>query len=699
MSAFPTLLSPLKVGGLTLRNRTIMGSMHTGLEEAKDDPFGRMSAYFGERAKGGAGLIVTGGVAPNWEGRVYPGAARLTKSTDAVKYRPVTAAVHEHGGSILMQILHAGRYAYSPIAVAPSAVASPLWRFSPMLPIAMPKFWVRKTISDFAHCAKLAREAGFDGVEIMGSEGYLLNEFLVNHTNKRRDEYGGSYENRMRFPLAVIRAVREAVPEKDFIIMFRLSLIDLIPNGSTRAETHTLAEEAVKAGADILNTGIGWHEARIPTIATSVPRAAYTWVTRACRDHLRSKGLSTPMVATNRINTPQVAEDVLHRGDSDLVSMARPFLADASFVNKARDGKASEINICIGCNQACLDHTFKMKVTSCLVNPVACHETSRTVTPSATPGHVVVVGAGPAGCHAAITLADRGHRVTLLDKNPNVGGQFHLAKRIPGKDEFESAIAYWSASLKRRSGQISTRLGVEATPALVADIAKQSTQPLLAVVLACGATSKPITNADIEGAATCPHAVSYLDVLTGKSAVGQRVAIIGGGGIGFDVALFVTHAAAAGTIQSYAESWGVDLTGQVPGGLTKASVAGLGQRAVSMFQRRAGKMGANLGPTTGWIHRLELKKYGVRQVTGARYEALDADGTLRWREADGASHAASFDTIIFCHGQSIVLGSLQTGIAASLPGVSVLRIGGCREALELDAKRAILEAHEMAMQL
>lgn len=642
MSKYVKLLEPLDLGFTSIRNRVMMGSIHSGLEEARENPYGKMAAFFGERAKGGVGLIVTGGVAPSWEGKVYPFAGKLTTSAEAKHYREVTDAVHVHGGKILMQILHAGRYAYSPISVAPSSVRSPIAKFS-VPPIKMPKFYVQKTIADFANCAKLAREAGFDGVEIMGSEGYLINEFIVRHTNQRNDKYGGSYENRIRFPLEIIEAVRKAAGP-DFIIMYRLSMLDLIPNGSTKEEVYTLAERVAAGGANIINTGIGWHEARIPTIATSVPRAAFTWVTKRCREHLRSKGIMIPLVTTNRINHPDVAEDVLRNGDADMISMARPFLADAHFVKKTIEGRVNEINICIGCNQACLDHTFKAKTATCLVNPVACYELSLTPVPAKIIKHIVIVGGGPAGVSCAIALAERGHRVTLLEKSMTLGGQFNYAKLIPGKQEFESSIQYWSTMIAKYSDRIRLVLGNEATAQSIVDMCPDE------VVLATGCAPRPRTNDVIPGIDGKVNVVSYLDVITKKVTVGDRVAIVGAGGIGFDVAVFLTEDKVSSVdFAAFAQVWGIDTNLQTPGFLVAPKQICHGPKSVTMLQRSKGKVGKNLGATTGWIHRLVVKKHKVAQVSGVTYKNFTGD-TLVFEEA-GKEKSLSVDTLIMCHGQ------------------------------------------------
>ena len=681
---YPHMLAPLDLGFTTLKNRVIMGSMHTGLEEQKVDPHEKMAAYFAERAKGGVGLIVTGGVAPNWEGKVFPLAGKLTKQSEAEGYRMVTQAVHKEGGKIAMQILHSGRYAYSPIAVAPSSIASPIWKFNPLKPIGMPQFVINKTVRDYARCAVLAREAGFDGVEVMGSEGYLLNEFLVTHTNKRTDKYGGSFENRMRFPLEVLDGVRKAVG-KDFLIIYRLSMLDLVPNGSTREEVFQFAEEVSKR-ADIISTGIGWHEARIPTIVTSVPRANYTWVTKKTRDHLRSKGINTPLITTNRINHPSVAESVLRDGHADLISMARPFLSDPHFVNKAAEGRANEINVCIGCNQACLDHTFNMKLTSCLLNPMACHETTRTPTPTTSPKKVAIVGAGPGGLQCAITLAQRGHSVTLFDQSDVVGGQFNIAKRIPGKEEFESAITYWKAMLEKHKDKIDLKLNTKCTPESLLDAKFDH------VVVATGCGPRAKNDKDIKGIVADANVVSYRDVILGNAKVGKKVVVVGAGGIGFDVSVFLTHKPNQ-TIDEFCKSWGVDTDYNTPGFLVKPDKP-IVEREVTMMQRKPTKMGANLGATSGWVHRLSTKHYNVKQVVGASYNSVD--GTALHATVKGKDVTFPYDTVVLCHGQ-VSNRSLHEPLKAKMGEKNVHLIGGAKEASELDAKRAILQGHTVAL--
>ncbi|RRS01072.1 FAD-dependent oxidoreductase [Aquabacterium soli] len=552
MSAYPHLLEPLNLGFTTLRNRVLMGSMHVGLEEAKDG-FERMAAFYAERARGGVGLMVTGGIAPNDDGRPYPGGARLATEEEAAKHRIVTDAVHAAGGKIAMQILHFGRYAYHPGLVAPSPVKAPI---SPATPRELSTAEVWQTVEDYAHCAAMAQKAGYDGVEVMGSEGYLINEFTASRTNHRTDEWGGSYENRMRFPVEIVKRVRERVGT-DFIIIYRLSMLDLVDGGSSFDEVVQLAQAIEAAGATIINTGIGWHEARIPTIATSVPRGAYTWVTR------KMKGkVGIPLITTNRINTPEVAEQVLAQGDADMVSMARPFLADPDFVNKAAAGQADAINTCIGCNQACLDHTFSGKITSCLVNPRACHETILKIEPTTAKKRVAVVGAGPAGLAASTTAARRGHDVTLFEADADVGGQFNIAKQIPGKEEFYETLRYFRNEIKASGVQARFNTRVTAD-ALIQEGFDE-------VILATGVAPRTPAIDGIDH----PKVLSYLDVLRDKKPVGKTVAVIGAGGIGFDVAEYLTHEGESPSLDlaKFNEEWGIDPTYADRGGIKQPRV-------------------------------------------------------------------------------------------------------------------------------
>jgi len=672
---YPHMLAPLDLGFTVLKNRVLMGSMHTGLEETRD--WARVARFYAERARGGAALIVTGGMAPNKEGGVFPGAAGLFTPDDIDNHRIVTDAVHAEGGKIAMQILHAGRYAYSPDCVGPSPVKSPI---SPFPPKELDEAGIEKQIADIVTAATRAQEAGYDGVEIMGSEGYFLNQFLVTHTNKREDRWGGSYENRMRLPVEVVRRTREAVGA-NFIIIYRLSMIDLIPNGSTHEEVVQLAQAVEAAGATILNTGIGWHEARIPTIATSVPRRGFAWVTKK----LMGK-VGIPLITSNRINMPDVAEEVLAEGCADMVSMARPFLADADFVLKAMQGRADEIAPCIACNQACLDHTFSGKLTSCLVNPRACHETELTYVPAAAPKRVAIVGAGAAGLATAMVAAERGHAVTLFDKAQEVGGQLNMAKQIPGKEEFVGLVDWFATMVEKRG--IDLRLG--SAPA-VGDLAGYDE-----VVIATGVRPRDPGIPGQDG----PNVLSYIDVLAGKAPVGQRVAIIGAGGIGFDVAEFLVHEGESPTAvpELWRREWGVTDPGLERGGLApEGPQPEAPAREVTLLQRKPEKPGKRLGKTTGWIHRAALKMKGVKMVPGVNYEKIDAAGLhVSFGEAREAPTLIEADTIVLCAGQ-VVERSLADELIAA--GVSVHVIGGADVAAELDAKRAIDQGSRLAAQL
>ncbi|MFD1661809.1 FAD-dependent oxidoreductase [Streptomyces caeni] len=671
MSHYPHLLSPLDLGFTTLPNRVLMGSMHVGLEEAEHG-FERMAAFYAERARGGVGLIVTGGIAPNEAGRPYEGGAKLTTEEEAERHRVVTEAVHRAGGRIAMQILHFGRYAYHQDLVAPSALQAPI---SPYVPHALTDAEVEQTIDDYARAARLARRAGYDGVEIMGSEGYLINEFIAAGTNRREDRWGGSYENRTRFPLEIVRRVREAVGE-DFIIVYRLSMLDLVPGGSSLDEVVTLAKAVEAAGATLINTGIGWHEARIPTIATSVPRGAYAWVTEKVMG-----AVSIPLVTTNRINTPEVAERLLAEGCADMVSLARPMLADADFVAKAAAGRPETINTCIGCNQACLDHTFSGRITSCLVNPRACHETELVLSPTRLRKRVAVVGAGPAGMACAVSAAERGHDVTLYDAAGEIGGQLNIARKVPGKQEFDETLRYFRTQLELRG--VDVRLNTRVT---AGDLSGHDE-----VVVATGVTPRTPQIPGIDH----PSVVGYLDVLRDGVPVGERVAILGAGGIGFDVAEYLTDGGdkASEDPATYFRHWGVDMDYRAPGGLT-APERPAPPRTVHLLQRKTSKVGAGLGKTTGWIHRTELKHRGVTMVPGVGYDRIDDAGLHI--TVDGASRVLEVDTIVLCTGQEPCRDLYEELVAA---GRTPHLIGGADVAAELDAKRAIKQGTELAAAL
>ncbi|MEV0918110.1 NADPH-dependent 2,4-dienoyl-CoA reductase [Streptomyces sp. NPDC049967] len=671
MSPYPHLLSPLDLGFTTLPNRVLMGSMHIGLEEVEHG-FERMAAFYAARARGGVGLMVTGGIAPNDPGCTFPGGAKMTTEAEAAEHARVTSAVHAAGGRIAMQILHFGRYAHHPGLVAPSAIKAPISAFTPH---ALSDDEVESTIEDFVTAAALAQRAGYDGVEIMGSEGYLINEFIAAATNHRDDRWGGSYENRIRFPVEIVRRVRERVG-RDFILIYRLSMLDLVPGGSSLEEVVLLAREIEAAGATIINTGIGWHEARIPTIATSVPRGAFTWVTEKVRG-----AVSVPLVTSNRINTPEVAEEILAAGRADMVSMARPFLADPDFVVKASEGRADAINTCIGCNQACLDHIFSGQVTSCLVNPRACHETELTLSPTRTRKRVAVVGAGPAGLACAVTAAERGHEVTLFDAAEEIGGQLDVARRVPGKEEFNETLRYFRTRLAEE--QVGVRLG--------ATVTAEQLDGFDEIVLATGVTPRTPAIPGVDH----PSVVSYLDVLRHGAPVGDRVALVGAGGIGFDVAEFLTDGGDASSLdpEAFFRQWGVDTEYRERGGLGTAERP-KAPRTVHLLQRKASKVGAGLGKTTGWIHRTELRHRGVTMLAGVGYERIDDDGLHI--TVDGEQRLLPVDTVVLCAGQEPRRDLYEELIAAGRPAHL---IGGADVAAELDAKRAIRQGTELAAAL
>jgi 2,4-dienoyl-CoA reductase (NADPH2) len=653
-----------------------MGSMHTGLEEAPNG-FDRMAAYYAERARGDVGLIVTGGVAPNEAGCVAAGASKLNTADEVEKHKVVTGAVHREGGKIALQILHAGRYAFNEELVSASAIKAPINIFKPR---ALTEPEILEHIGDYANCAYLARQAGYDGVEIMGSEGYLINQFIVSKTNTRTDGWGGSFENRIRFPVEIIRQVKKKAGP-DFIIIYRLSMIDLVKNGSSWEEVVHLAKKIEQAGATIINTGIGWHEARVPTIATLVPRAAFTWVTA------RLKGkVSIPLVTSNRINTPEMAEKVLSRGDADMISMARPFLADADFVIKAAEDRADEINTCIGCNQACLDHIFLGHISSCLVNPRACHETEIQYAATQKPKKIAVVGSGPAGLSFAVVAAMRGHDITLFEQNDKIGGQLNMANQIPGKEEFNETLRYYKRQLELTGVRV--RLNSRAR---AADLAAENFEM---VILASGVTPRKPKITGIDN----PNVLNYIDVLLHKKEVGKHVAVIGAGGIGFDVAQYITHPAGISTsldVDQFLKEWGVDKEYRMPGGLKKKrpQVPSSG-RQVYLLQRKSDKMGATLGKTTGWIHRITLKQRNVVMINGVIYNRIDSDGlhiTLR-----GEPRCLAVDTVIICAGQE-PLRDLKEKLENA--GMPIRLIGGADLAAELDAKRAIDQGARLAAKI
>ncbi len=675
MSSYPHMRAPLDLGFTTLKNRVLMGSMHTGLEETKD--WNRVAEFYAARARGGVGLMVTGGIGPNMEGSVLPGAAMMVSDDDVKNHKIVTDRVHAADGKIAMQILHAGRYAYGPKCVAPSAIKSPI---SPFPPTELDEAGIEKQIADIAACAGRAKEAGYDGVEVMGSEGYFLNQFLVTHTNKREDRWGGSYENRMRLPIEVVKRVRETVGP-DFILIYRLSMIDLVPNGSTFEEVVQLAQEIEKAGATIINTGIGWHEARIPTIATSVPRAAFAWVTKK----LMGK-VSIPLIASNRINTPEVAEEVLETGCADMISMARPMLADADFVNKAAAGNASHIAPCIGCNQACLDHTFGGKISSCLVNPRACYETELVLEPTTTPKNIAVVGAGPAGLSTAIASAERGHKVTVFDRAAEIGGQLNLAKQVAGKEEFWGFVDWYRTMVAHHGITVNLNTEVSANDLDAYD----------EVIIATGVVPR---DPQIEGQ-NRDNVISYIDVLNGTAKVGDTVAVIGAGGIGFDVSEHLVHDGDSTTLNlpEWMREWGVADTSDHRAGLApEGPQPHKPARAVTMMQRKPSKVGKGLGKTTGWIHRASLTMKNVNMIAGVNYERIDDEGVhITFGEAHENPQVIPADTVVLCAGQ---LSDRSLADALEAKGKICHVIGGADVAAELDAKRAIDQGTRLAATL
>jgi len=670
---YPHLFAPLDLGFATLPNRVLMGSMHTGLEDHARD-FAKLAAFFAERARGGVGLMVTGGIAPSIEGWLKPFSGRLSMPWHVARHGKITRAAHAEGGRICMQILHAGRYAYHPLSVAPSAIKSPI---TPFKPRALTARGVERTIGDFVDCAKLAHDAGYDGVEVMGSEGYLLNQFLVGRTNKREDDWGGSAEKRQRFPLEIVRRMREAVG-REFIIIYRLSMLDLVEGGQSWDEIVALARKIEAAGATLINTGIGWHEARVPTIVTSVPRAAFAWVTQRLKREVR-----IPLITTNRINMPSVAERILADGEADMVSMARPFLADPDWLAKARDDRTDAINTCIACNQACLDHVFENRRATCMVNPRACNETELVVRPAATKKRIAVIGAGPAGLACATTLAERGHRVTLFEQATEIGGQFNMAKRIPGKEEFVETLRYFSGRI--RDTGIELRLGTRAR------VAELSTSGFDDVVIACGVTPRAAAIPGVDH----PNVLTYVDLLLGGRVAGSRVAIIGAGGIGFDVAEYLVQSPPSPTtdVARWTHEWGIDTTLAARGGLVSPAPEPA-ERQVWLLQRTEGRPGARLNKTTGWVHRATLKAKGVAMIGGVEYERID-DAGLHIR-VDGKPQLLAADTIVICAGQEP-----NRALHAELieKGLTPHLIGGADVAAELDAKRAIDQGTRLATNL
>ncbi len=665
--SYPHLFSPLDLGPITVPNRILMGSMHTGLEEANGG-FRRLAAFYRARAKGEVGLIVTGGISPNRQGWLAPFGARMASSKDVRHHQEITAAVHDAGGRIAMQILHAGRYGYHPFVVAPSSLRSPI---SPFKPFALSERGIRNTISNFARAAALAREAGYDGVEVMGSEGYLINQFTVPRTNKRTDEWGGDIHGRIRFPLEIIRAIRQQVGQ-DFLIIYRLSMLDLVEDGNTWDEVVIQAKAVQEAGVNVINTGIGWHEARVPTIASVVPRGAYSWVTARMK-----KEIDIPLIAVNRINTPAVAEDILARGEADMVSMARPLLADPELPKKARQAKPGSINTCIACNQACLDHIFERKEASCLVNPAACREEEFAIHAAAAPKKILVVGAGPAGCAAAVTTAERGHDVHVYDSASRIGGQFNLACQVPGKADYAETIRYYAQRM------VETGVVLHVSTEVTAEVLQ--TGGWDEVIMASGVRPRRPTIPGMDS----PKVLYYDEVLRGDHTPGKRVVIIGAGGIGVDMATYLIGG--GDQTDHYLDEWGVDDSLSTRGGLQPPIVRPSG-RSITICYRSTGKFGAGLGKTTGWVHRMHLKKNGVETFGQVRYIRIDEDGLHA--EVKGKPHLFPADHIVVCAGQ--VEQNDLVGICRER-GLPVHVVGGARIAGELDAKRAIEEGTKAGM--
>lgn len=675
MQPYPHTFKPLDLGFTQLKNRVVMGSMHTGLEEA-DNGFEKMASYFRERAKGGVGLIITGGISPNFSGRVAPYSSQLSFPWQVGRHKIITDAVHEtEGAKICLQILHSGRYGYHPLCCAPSRIKSPI---SPFTPRALSTWGVKKTIRDFANCAKLAKNAGYDGVEVMGSEGYLINQFVAPRTNKRDDQYGGDLTNRIRFPLDIINAIRDRVG-KEFIIVFRLSMLDLVDQGSTWAEVVTFAKALEAAGVDLINTGIGWHEARVPTIATRVPRAAFTWITEKLKQEI-----ATPLITTNRINTPEVIEDILSSQQADMVCMARPFLADPYFLAKAQANQAAAINTCIACNQACLDHVFKQKIASCLVNPKACHEHEFITTDASSDikqKSFAVIGAGPAGLSFAIEAAQLGNKVTVYERNHEIGGQFNIAKEIPGKEEFKETLRYFNHHIEKLG--ITLKLNTEVTPDNIVDSYDE-------VIISTGIRPRIPTIPGVE----LPNVLTYQDLLWKKQAVGDSVAIIGAGGIGFDAAEFLAHGPNTSLTsldkQSFFEEWGIDTTYKDRGAI-KPKTPEASARKIYLLQRSTTKMGKDLGKTTGWIHRQSLADKGIEMLTGVEYKKITEKGLVI--NINGEERTLKVDNVVLCSGQ---LSNNELYYSLKEQKINVHIIGGALLASEIDAKRAIDEGVRLA---